>query len=219
MPLLQIALDLWEEREALELARRLAPCADILEVGTTLLLACGLRIVQRLRDLVGDRVLLFVDAKIVDAGEEEAEAVFQHGADIVSVLGGASRPTLEGVWKAARRWGRRWMVDTIDLPLGSLEKMALLKELQPDFVGLHLPHDVVREEERAWQNVEFSSFPWQDFPLLVAGGITPRTLPRILAFFHPEVVVVGSAITRSSYPEEVARTMRRMLDECSGESC
>lgn len=219
MPLLQIALDLWEEHEALELACRLASCADILEVGTTLLLACGLRIVQRLRDLLGDRVLIFVDAKIVDAGEEEAEAVFRHGADIVSVLGGASRPTLEGVRKVARRWGKRWMVDTIDLPLDFLEKATLLRELRPDLVGLHLPHDVIREEERAWQNVEFSSFPWQDFPLLVAGGITPRTLPRILALFHPEVVVVGSAITRSSHPEEVARTMRRMLDECSGESC
>ncbi|WP_438316054.1 orotidine 5'-phosphate decarboxylase / HUMPS family protein [Candidatus Caldatribacterium sp. SIUC1] len=219
MPLLQIALDLWEEHEALELARRLGPYADILEVGTTLLLACGLSIVQRLRDLLGGRVPLFVDAKIVDAGEEEAEAVFRHGADIVSVLGGAFRPTLEGVRKVARRWGKRWMVDTIDLPLGFLEKAALLQELRPDFVGLHLPHDVAREDERAWQEVGFSSFPWRDFPLLVAGGITPRTLPGILAFFHPEVVVVGSAITRSPHPEEVARTMRRMLDEYSGEGC
>uniref|UniRef100_A0A7V4DGX4 Orotidine 5'-phosphate decarboxylase domain-containing protein n=1 Tax=Candidatus Caldatribacterium californiense TaxID=1454726 RepID=A0A7V4DGX4_9BACT len=218
MPLLQIALDLWEEHEALELARRLAPCADILEVGTTLLLACGLGIVRRLRDLLGGRVLLFVDAKIVDAGEEEAEAVFRHGADIVSVLGGASRPTLEGVRKVASRWGKRWMVDTIDLPLGFLEKATLLRELRPDFVGLHLPHDVAREDERAWQEVEFSSFPWRDFPLLVAGGITPWNLPGILAFFHPEVVVVGSAITRSPHPEEVARTMRRILDEYSGES-
>lgn len=217
MPLLQIALDLWEENEACELARRLAPYADILEIGTPLLLSFGLPIVSKIREIVGEKPL-FVDAKIVDAGEKEAEAVFQSGGDIVSVLGGASLPTLEGVKKAVEKWGKRWVVDTIDLPPDSWEKIVSLVELQPDFVGFHLPHDVACRVEKAWQKTHFLSHFVESLPLLVAGGITPEILPEVLKLFRPRVVVVGSAITASPFPERATETVRRILDEFSRES-
>lgn len=216
MPLLQVALDLWDGEEALALARRLLPYVDIVEVGTPLLLACGLPLVERLREVVGGR-LLFVDAKIVDAGEEEAEAVFARGGDMVSVLGGAAPATLEGVQKVAKRYGKRWVVDTIDLVPASPNTL-LLEMLQPDFLALHVPHDVARESQRAWENIPFPLEFLQRMPLLVAGGITLRTLPRVLEVFRPKVVVIGAAITKSPFPEKVAESMRRVLDVFAGEN-
>ncbi|MBC7217672.1 MAG: orotidine 5'-phosphate decarboxylase [Candidatus Caldatribacterium sp.] len=214
MPLFQVALDLWEREKALTLAQRLLPYVDILEVGTPLLLSCGLFFVESLRKVAGKK-LIFVDAKIVDAGEEEARAVFERGGDIVSVLGGASRTTLEGVKRAAQAFGKRWAVDTIDLLPNALN-VPLLEELKPDFLGLHVPHDVVFGDPKAWERVTFPLSFLRKFPLLVAGGITPEVLPLLLETFRPEVVVVGSAVTKSPFPEKVAERVRRILDAFPG---
>lgn len=216
MPLLQVALDLWSGDEALALAACLLPYVDIVEVGTPLLLACGLPFVERLREVVGEK-LLFVDAKIVDAGEEEAQAVFARGGDIVSVLGGAAPVTLEGVQRAAKRYGKKWVVDTIDLVPAS-PNVQLLEVLQPDFLALHVPHDVAREGHEAWESIPFALEFLRRMPLLVAGGITLHTLPRVLEVLHPEVVVIGGAITKSPFPERVAESVRRMLDDFAGKN-
>ncbi|MEN3202936.1 MAG: orotidine 5'-phosphate decarboxylase / HUMPS family protein [Atribacterota bacterium] len=216
MPLLQIALDLWNGEEALALSQRLLPYVDVVEVGTPLLLSCGLSLVERFKEVVRER-LLFVDAKIVDAGEEEAQEVFRRGGDMVSVLGGAAPFTLEGVQRAARRWGKRWVVDTIDL-VPTSPNVLLLEKLRPDFLALHIPHDVVLKDHGAWENVPLPLNLLDKMPLLVAGGITPDILPRVLELLRPEVVVIGSAITRSPFPEKVAEQVRRILDAFAGEN-
>lgn len=216
MPLLQIALDFWNGEEALVLSQRLLPYVDIVEVGTPLLLSCGLSLVERFTEVVQEK-LLFVDAKIVDAGEEEAQEVFRRGGDMVSVLGGAAPLTLEGVQRAARRWGKRWVVDTIDL-LPTSPNVLLLERLRPDFLALHIPHDVVLKNHGAWESVPLPLNLLQKMPLLVAGGITLDILPRILELLRPEVVVMGSAITRSPFPEKVAEHVRRILDAFAGEN-
>jgi len=43
--------------------------------------------------------------------------------------------------------------------------------------------------------------------------LNPHILPQVLEALSPEVVVVGSAVTRSSAPEETLRLLRRLLDE------
>lgn len=216
MPLLQVALDLWDGDVAFALAQRLLPYVDVLEVGTPLLLACGLPFVERLREITREK-LLFVDAKIVDAGEEEAKEIFERGGDMVSVLGGAAPRTLEGVKKAAQSLGKRWVVDTIDLSPTS-PNVPLLEELRPDFLGLHVAHDVILGDQGAWESIAFPLPFLRKFPLLVAGGITPDVLPRVLEVFRPEIVVVGSAVTKSPSPEEVAERIRRILDAFSREN-
>lgn len=215
MSLFQVALDLWSGDEALGLVRRLLPYVDIVEVGTPLLLACGLPFVGRLREEIREK-LLFVDAKIVDAGEEEAEVIFAWGGDMVSVLGGASPVTLEGVRKAAERYGKKWVVDTIDL-IPTSQNLTLLEALRPDFLALHMPHDVVAQDHRIWENVPFPFEFLRKMPLLVAGGLTVDALPLVLEVFHPRIVVIGSAITKDPFPEKVAENVRRVLDAFAGE--
>lgn len=217
MPLLQVALDLWDKEKAKDLAHRLSPFVDIIEVGTPLLLAFGLSVVEEVRAVAGKKPL-FVDAKIVDAGKEEAKAVFQSGGDIVSVLWGASFPTLVGVKEAAEEYGKKWMVDTVDLVPGGEERTDLVARLQPDLVGLHLSRDVVSQEESPWSSVDFSPFLERGLSLALAGGITLEVLPRLLVEIHPQVVVVGSAITLSPHPEKKAEAFGRILHEFSGES-
>ncbi|MGQ9622347.1 MAG: orotidine 5'-phosphate decarboxylase / HUMPS family protein [Candidatus Caldatribacteriaceae bacterium] len=217
MPLFQVALDLWDREKAKDLACRLSPFVDIVEVGTPLLLAFGLSVVEEIRTVLREK-LLFVDAKIVDAGREEAEAVFKRGGDVVSVLWGASFPTLRGVREVAEKYGKKWMVDTVDLFPGGEKRIDLVAELQPDFVGLHLSHDVASQEKSSWSFVDFSPFLERSLPLALAGGITLEVLPRLLRELCPQVVVVGSAITSSPHPEEEAEAFRRVLHGFSGES-
>jgi 3-keto-L-gulonate-6-phosphate decarboxylase len=60
---------------------------------------------------------------------------------------------------------------------------------------------------------ELLIFKEYNLSLMVAGGLSPRILPRVLEALSPEVVVVGSAVTRSSAPEETLKLLRRLLDE------
>ena len=48
---------------------------------------------------------------------------------------------------------------------------------------------------------------------MVAGGISLSSLPRIIKEISPSVVVVGSAITNSPHPEEMAKEIREIIDE------
>ena len=51
----------------------------------------------------------------MDAGKLEADIGFQAGADMVSVLGLASKKTIEAAKNSAIQWNRKIMIDMINL--------------------------------------------------------------------------------------------------------
>ena len=212
-PDFQLALDIVTREEATHLASSLLDYVDIVEVGTPLILRYGLSIVAEIKNIVGEK-RVFADTKIVDAGRWETEEALKSGANMVSVLAGASLFTLQEAKEVCQERGAQLVVDIIDFFFPYPQKVQEIKEIDPDFLSLHLASDAFQRGESWLEVMEKSPFlSEKNFSFMVAGGISPATLPQIIKEISPAVVVVGSAITSSSHPEEIAKEIRRIIDE------
>ena len=137
---LQVALDTLTLDECVHLLEEIREDTDIAEVGTPFIIEEGMRPVRELKKRFPELEIL-ADAKIMDAGEYEAEKCFSAGADIVTVLGAANDATIEGVVRAAKRYGKKVMADMIEV--SDLEKRAgEIDGLGVDYICVHTAWDV-----------------------------------------------------------------------------
>ena len=106
-----MSLDLISLDEAIETAAvGVAAGVDWLEAGTPLLLAEGLRAVERLRARFPDHPIV-ADLKTMDGGYLEAEMMARAGANLVVVMGRAHEATIRRVVDAGRDFGIKVMGD------------------------------------------------------------------------------------------------------------
>jgi len=93
---LQVAFDIQNSDEVHKLVEINGDLIDIVEIGTPLIMKEGLKSVQKIKKEYPNQTVL-ADLKIMDAGLLEAQIGFDAGADIVTVLGLASKKTLTSV--------------------------------------------------------------------------------------------------------------------------
>jgi len=205
---LQIALDMGSAARLIAIATQARAAIDWIEAGTPWILAEGMAPVRELR-LAFPEKLIVADMKIMDGGYYEACLGFEAGADLVTVLGGASDATLAGTIRAARQHGRQVMVDLLQVQdlVGRAEQAT---DLGADYIGVHTAYD-----EQASGNNPLSALATlagvKCAPLVVAGGLNLRTLAQVVAY-SPAAVVVGSALTGAADPTQMAADIRRILD-------
>src|SRR5208283_1988713 len=96
----QIALDVTDLPSALGPLQRAAPEVDIIECGTVLVLAEGLRAVREIRALFPDKEIL-ADIRIAEAGKLLSEMAFEAGASLVSFVFNDSATTEKQVCAVA----------------------------------------------------------------------------------------------------------------------
>lgn len=187
---LQFAMDTLTTEAALELAAAAAPHVDILELGTPLIKAEGLRAITAVKEAHPDKTVL-ADLKTMDAGELEADIAFTAGADLITVLGTAGDSTIAGAVKAAEKHGKGVVVDLI----GVADKAARAKEavaLGAKFVEMHAGLDEQAEEGFTFATLlrdgEASGVPFS-----VAGGVKAATIPDVQDS-GAVIAVAGSAI-------------------------
>lgn len=213
--LFQIALDILSKQEVRELLTpEILNTIDIVEIGTPLIIRYGLSIIEEIKDWTKGEKVLFADTKIADAGQWEANEAISAGANMVSVLAGASFETLEEVRDTVQLNQAKMVVDIIDLSLSDENKIKFIDSLKPDYLCIHLATDVIK---KGGSLLEFSrELPFvtsRRLPLMVAGGIHSRNLMDILINIQPAIVVAGSSITKASDPKREAQHMRRIIDE------
>ena len=213
--LFQIALDILTKQEAKELLTpKMLNTVDIVEIGTPLIIRYGLSIVEQIKDWIKGDKILFADTKIADAGHWETCEAISSGANMVSVLAGASFNTLEEVRDATQLNQAKMVVDIIDLSLSDESKIKFINTFNPDYLCIHLATDVVKKGGSLLEfSRQLSFVSSRRLPLMVAGGIHPQNLLDILKNIQPAVVVAGSSITKASDPELEAQNMRRIIDE------
>ena len=214
-PALQVALDLTDLDSALRIARAAwANGAELLEAGTPLIKAVGAEAVRALRRSFPDAVVV-ADTKIMDAGRLEASTALDAGADIVTVLGVASDETIRDVVEAAHERGALAAVDMINHP-DPVGRAAEAAKLGADIIILHVAVDVQRargvsaaEAAPLIPRVKEASGRW----VAVAGGLNRETAP-VVAEAGADIVIVGSAITKSGDPgratREIVEALRRV---------
>ena len=104
LPLLQVALDNTSLEDAIQSVKQYGHIIDIVEVGTILHVAEGVRATKILRELYPDKILLD-DIKGADAGKTLAELCFGAGADTMTAICSADINTMIAMKKVGLSYG------------------------------------------------------------------------------------------------------------------
>ncbi|MET4583434.1 3-hexulose-6-phosphate synthase [Conyzicola nivalis] len=204
---LQLAMDVLTTADALALAGKVAPYVDIIELGTPLIKAEGLRAVTAIKDAHPDKIV-FADLKTMDTGELEAGIAFAAGADLVTVLGTAGDSTIIGAVTAAKEHGKGIVVDLI----GVADKATRAREvtaLGVEFVEMHAGLDEQAEEGFTFQTL-LTDGANSGVAFSVAGGVNASTIASVQQS-GASVAVAGGAIYGASDPAAAAAELRAAI--------
>ena len=210
-PRLQIALDQTDLPSALAPLQKAAPRIDIIECGTVLVLAEGLRAVREIRALFPDKAIL-ADIRIAEAGKLLSTMAFEAGASLVSVVAGASMNTVRQVcavaaahrgevqvelseeWYDAAR-ARRWREAGVQ---HAIVKRSRDREAAGDLSWG--PGDVARVDELAAMG----------FTVTITGGVTLADLATFAG--HPVgIVIAGRSIVAAKDPLAAAAELQQAI--------
>ncbi|WP_261134375.1 3-hexulose-6-phosphate synthase [Bacillus sp. Marseille-Q3570] len=206
---LQLALDRLTKEECFRIVEETKGSIDIIEVGTGVIKEYGMTVVREMRNRFPDHVIL-ADMKTCDAGKHEADQAFEAGADITTVMAFSADQTITDTLKVANDAEKQIMIDLLEVH--EKEKVAALEKLGVRLVSLHVGKD--KQTDGVFDTELFSLINEFDFEVAVAGGVNLDSLPSILQE-KPDIIIVGSAITGSSQPKEIAANMKKMMDEFS----
>ena len=204
---LQVAMDVVTLDAALTLAAQVAPHVDIIELGTPLIKAEGLRAVTAIKKAHPDK-LVFADLKTMDAGELEADIAFTAGADYVTVLGTAGDSTIIGAVKAATAHGKGIVVDLI----GVSDKVTRAREVTAMgavFVEMHAGLDEQVEPGFTFQTL-LDDGEASKVPFSVAGGVNLTSIKGVQRA-GATVAVAGGAIYGAADPAAAAEELRAAI--------
>jgi 3-hexulose-6-phosphate synthase len=204
---LQVAMDVLTTDAALELAGKVAPHVDIIELGTPLIKAEGLRAVTAIKSAHPDKIV-FADLKTMDAGELEADEAFKAGADLVTVLGVAGDSTIAGAVKAAKAHGKGVVVDLIGVS-DKVTRAREVTELGATFVEMHAGLDEQAEEGFTFETL-LDDGKTSGVAFSVAGGVKVSTIAAVQAA-GADVAVAGGAIYSAEDPAAAAAELRAAI--------
>jgi 3-hexulose-6-phosphate synthase len=197
---LQIAFDITDLHEAIDLAKKVADQCDILEIGTLLIYKHGVKSIERFRETFPKKTLL-ADSKIIDRGKEAAAILANAGADWITVMAGTGKEVIHSVCTAAHQHDTKVMLDLIDA--SALGQSALeAKNLGADALLFHQAYD---EKDALilldnWEIVRGNT----SLPIFVSAKITRTSIYNILNI-KPDGIVVGKSILDSDDPTEEAK--------------
>lgn len=208
--LLQLALDTVDLPGARVMLDSVRDLIDIVEIGTPFIIREGLRAVTEI-DRAYPELVVLADLKIMDAGEYEAALAFDAGADIVTTLAVAYDATIRGAVRAAQSTGARVMADLMAVHAVA-DRADALEAMGVDFVCVHTATDTLDEGHDSMSRLRAVRAKPRRTGVAVAGGLTPEGVTA-LAPYRPDIVIVGSYITRHSNPAAAANAIRSRLEE------
>ncbi|MEM0083137.1 MAG: 3-hexulose-6-phosphate synthase, partial [Candidatus Nezhaarchaeales archaeon] len=204
-PKLQVAIDERYLKDGLSIAEACYKGgAEILEVGTPLIKSAGLEAVKEFRRRFPYATIV-ADLKTFDTGWLEVELAAEAGADIVTVLGATDDYTIKDAVGAARKYNVKIMCDLINVP-DPLSRAKEVEKLGCDIICVHMGISMqMRERDVTKKMVLLEEIVNSvKVPVAVAGGVRLEHIDELVKR-GCKIIIVGSAITRSSNPEEATR--------------
>jgi len=204
-PKLQVAIDERYLKDGLSIAEA---CyrggAEILEVGTPLIKSAGLEAVREFRRRFPYATIV-ADLKTFDTGWLEVELAAESGADVVTVLGATDDYTIKDAVGAARKYNVKIMCDLINVP-DPLTRAKEVERLGCDIICVHMGISVQMRERDVTKKMAMLKEIVKSVkvPVAVAGGVRLEHVDDLVRC-GCKIIIVGSAITRSSSPEEATR--------------
>ncbi|WP_019156312.1 3-hexulose-6-phosphate synthase [Robertmurraya massiliosenegalensis] len=207
---LQLALDLVNIPEALELVKEVEEHIDIVEIGTPVVINEGLHAVKAVKDAFPNLKVL-ADLKIMDAAGYEVMKASEAGADIVTILGASEDMSIKGAVEEARKQGKKILVDMIavkDLAGRAKEVDAL----GVDYICVHTGYDLQAVGKNSFEDLQTIKSVVKNAKTAIAGGIKLETLAEVIKV-QPDLIIVGGGITGQADKKAAAAKMQEMIKQ------
>lgn len=208
MKLLQVALDLFSTKQALDVLEQVGEYVDIIELGTPLIIAEGARVVKEVKTKYPDKIV-FADIKVMDGGGVVPKSVLDAGADMVSVLAASDDSTIKATIALAKEYNRKVLVDMCSVKdiAGRGREVELMG---PDYICVHVGYDIQAtgvdpiEELKKLDGIKSAK--------AIAGGISLSTI-EAAAQSPADVIISGGGIYNQPNMAEVAKEMRSIINK------
>lgn len=206
---LQVAMDRLSIEEAVRLARLVAPHADWIEVGTSLIKEFGMDSVRQMRAALPEARML-ADVKANDNARYEFDLCFHAGADAATVMGTAPDATVDLCVTVAREHRKTAFIDLLNT---SAERQRELLRYRDAIFGVHVSKDVQESGGKGAASMASRLPTWvAEVRAAAAGGITLADIPALGERAPRLIVIVGSAITSASDPAQAARAFAEAME-------
>ncbi|GAQ19539.1 3-hexulose-6-phosphate synthase [Oceanobacillus picturae] len=207
---LQLALDLVNIPEAIELVAEVQDSIDIVEIGTPIINKFGHEAVRKVKEAYPSLTVL-ADVKIMDAAGYEVEQASNAGADIVTILGAAEDSSIRGAVEAAKEAGKEILVDMIAVK--DIETRAKeLDQLGADYICVHTGYDLQAEGKDSFEDLRTIKGVVKNAKTAIAGGIKLETLPEVVKA-QPDLVIVGGGITSKEDKKAAAAEIKELINK------
>ncbi|MDR4946760.1 3-hexulose-6-phosphate synthase [Neobacillus cucumis] len=207
---LQLALDLVNIPEAIELVKEVEEHIDIVEIGTPVVINEGLHAVKAVKEAFPNLKVL-ADLKIMDAAGYEVMKASEAGADIITILGQAEDMSIKGAVEEAKKQGRKILVDMIAVK----DLAGRAKEVDAmgvDYICVHTGYDLQAVGKNSFEDLQTIKSVVKNAKTAIAGGIKLETLPEVVKV-NPDLVIVGGGITGQADKKVAAAKMQHMMKE------
>lgn len=207
---LQLALDLVNIPEAIELVAEVQDSIDVVEIGTPIINSWGHAAVREMKKAYPHLTVL-ADVKIMDAAGYEVQQASAAGADIVTILGAAEDSSIRGAVKAAKESGKKILVDMIAVK--DIETRAKeLDQLGADYICVHTGYDLQAEGRDSFADLRTIKSVVKSAKTAIAGGIKLETLPEVIKA-EPDLVIVGGGITSKDDKKTAAQEIKALINK------
>lgn len=207
---LQLALDLVNIPEAIELVKEVEEHIDIVEIGTPVVINEGLHAVKAVKEAFPSLKVL-ADLKIMDAAGYEVMKASEAGADIITILGTAEDMSIKGAVEEAKKQGKKILVDMIAVK----DLAGRAKEVDAmgvDYICVHTGYDLQAVGKNSFEDLQTIKGVVKNAKTAIAGGIKLDTLPEVIKV-QPDLVIVGGGITGQADKKAAAAKMQQMINQ------
>lgn len=210
---LQLALDLVNIPEAINLVREVEEHIDIVEIGTPVVINEGLHAVKAVKEAFPNLKVL-ADLKIMDAAGYEVMKASEAGADIITILGTAEDMSIKGAVEEAKKQGKKILVDMIAVK----DLAGRAKELDAmgvEYICVHTGYDLQAVGKNSFEDLHTIKSVVKNAKTAIAGGIKLETLPEAIKE-QPDLIIVGGGITGQADKKAAAAKMQQMIKDETG---
>lgn len=210
LPKLQVALDNNTIESALESIKACGDVVDVIEAGTILCLADGMKAVRCLRALFPNKELI-ADTKCADAGGTVAKNCKEAGADIMTVICSATIPTM----KAAKK-----EIDTLQVELygdWTYDHAQQWLDAGIDQAIYHQSRDALLSGE-TWGEKDLNKVKKlidMGFKVSVTGGLSKETL-ELFKGIDVYTFITGRGITAAPDQRQAALEFKAEIERIWG---
>lgn len=205
---LQISFDNHSLQESLDIAKQVAPHADIIEIGTIPLYRHGKQIVEEFKKVCGNTPLL-VDTKISDRGSKVVPIFSEVGAQWLTVMAGTSNTVIHATGTKAHQMNMRVMMDLLDAPSHGQSAMEA-KNLGVDALLLHESYEdtdpLIFLDK--WDLVKGNT----SLPIFISAKINRDNVMQIIEL-KPDGLVIGESIVDADDPAQEAAYFAKLCKE------